>query len=904
MTNLLTKENTLLEFKNSAGGKAYNLKRMLDAKIPVPHFVAVSNELLQKYLSQNNFIKVVGDIINPKVDSKRVEEFFNAHPLSDVLLSEIKEILEKEKLLDHPCAVRSSGLDEDSKEHSFAGMFSSFLYQKGIAQIEKSIRACWASAYSERCLEYRLKNKLSINDIGMGVVIQKMVNSDVSGVMFTRNPIDQVDTNSIVIESLYGQCEGLVSGAFEADNYVVNRDSLEIKTTLAEKNKKYIRGENEHGLESVDVKEHLVKASSLTDNQLHQLVIVAENIEAWFQSPMDIEWCIEDGEIFVVQMRPITTLPPLSFYQAEVNGIESTLWDNSNIVESFAGVTTPLTFSLTKEAYAVVYRVTTRVVGVPEHVISQFESSFENMLGLIRGRVYYNLINWYKLLLLIPGFSSNQEFMETMMGVKEELTPKQQELFNFMDQAPKYSPLKRIQVLLGLIWKFITIKSVTKDFRDNFNQMYDEYFEIDFSKKSLRELKSLFERWTTNITYQWKAPIINDFLVMVSFGTLKKLTEKWVQSETPNLQNDLLCGQGEIDSTLPTITLMNLAKKYDSMPEVKELLAEKSNDELKILISSDDVSEFTSDIKQYLALYGFRCNNEQKLEEDDLHDNPAFIFDSLRNYLRSKKYDVKEMHQNEMALREAAEAQVDAKLSGVKKKIFYWALNLARFAVKNRENLRFLRSKSFGISRRIFKNMTERLYALELIESPRDGFYLTYREIFDFIEGKPESLSLGALAKIRRAEFETYLGEEDPPDRFITNGAVGTSLARKDMIDSGDLLKNKIKISDDPNLIYGVSCCPGTVTGKVLFAHTLEDASTMNGEILVTKRTDPGWVPLFPNCKGIIVERGSLLSHSAVIARELGIPTIVGVPGGLIKKLESGMEIELNAGAGEIRILS
>ena len=146
------------------------------------------------------------------------------------------------------------------------------------------------------------------------------------------------------------------------------------------------------------------------------------------------------------------------------------------------------------------------------------------------------------------------------MGVKEELTPKQQELFNFLDQAPKYSPFKRLQVLLGLIWKFITIKSVTKEFRDNFNQMYNEYFEIDFSKKSLRELKNFFERWTANITYQWKAPIINDFFVMVSFGTLKKLTEKWVKSDTPNLQNDLLCGQGEIDSTLPTITLMNLAK--------------------------------------------------------------------------------------------------------------------------------------------------------------------------------------------------------------------------------------------------------------------------------------------------------------------------------------------------------
>ena len=114
------------------------------------------------------------------------------------------------------------------------------------------------------------------------------------------------------------------------------------------------------------------------------------------------------------------------------------LWDNSNIVESFAGVTTPLTFSLTKDAYAVVYKVTSRLVGVPEKIINDFDYAYTNMLGFIR-RVYYNLINWYKLLLIIPGFGSNQGFMETMMGVKEELNEEQQKLFNFVEEAPKYS---------------------------------------------------------------------------------------------------------------------------------------------------------------------------------------------------------------------------------------------------------------------------------------------------------------------------------------------------------------------------------------------------------------------------------------------------------------------------------
>ena len=106
--------------------------------------------------------------------------------------------------------------------------------------------------------------------------------------------------------------------------------------------------------------------------------------------------------------------------------------------------------------------------------------------------------------------------------------------------------------------------------------------------------------------------------------------------------------------------------------------------------------------------------------------------------------------------------------------------------------------------------------------------------------GRRISYHLGKIAKIRKEEFSAYLGEDDPPDRFITNGAVGVSLSNKDIMSSGDLLKNKIKVSDDPNLIYGVSCCPGVVKGTVLFADKIEDAKNLNGEILVTKRTDPG----------------------------------------------------------------
>jgi len=903
---ILTLKDSIEDISKYGGGKSKNLKIMHSQGVPVPEFVVISSQFFHSVLVDLDIPNRIKSLNNSDEIEELIQDSFEKYTFSP----KHKEILKK-SLIDNALdgnflAVRSSGLDEDSADHSFAGMFESFLFQKGIENIEDAIIKCWKSAFSKRCIEYRLKSELTIHEIGMGVVLQKMVDSKSSGVLFSRNPIDQVDRKNVVIEALFGQCEGLVSGALDADNYLVNRDDGEIKVTIAQKESKFIQSKSTQGLEMIDLDDSLKEKQVLSESQIKDLNELAIKLEDQNQMPLDIEWAIEDDKVYVVQMRPITTLPKLSFYNDHINGGYATLWDNSNIVESFAGVTTPLTFSLTKEAYAIVYRQTCRVLKVPETIITDYDHAFENMLGFVRGRVYYNLINWYKLLFLVPGSSSNQGFMETMMGVREELNPEQQELFNFVDKAPKYSGLKKISVLFNLIHKFIFIKKITQDFRDNFSKIYNEYLTIDFAKKDLREIKRLYERWNENVTYSWKAPIINDFLVMIFFGTLKSLCDKWIETdaESQNIQNDLLCGQGEVDSTLPTLTLMKLSAKYDQKPEIRDLFVNHSTEELiKLFRTGSLQDELQADIKDYLYHYGFRCNNEQKLEEDDLYTNPSFIFENIQNYLKMKNYSVDKMYENERKIRDKAQGIVDAQIGGIKKMIFNWVLKHARAAVKNRENLRFLRSKSFGISRRIFRAMASHLKALDIVEEENDTFYLTYREIFDFIDGKAESLSLKQVAKIRRLEFAIYNEEQDPPDRFISYGANGISLQNMQIIQSGDLLKNKVRRSDDPDLFYGISCCPGSIKGKVRVAMTIDDAKGMNGEILVTKRTDPGWVPLFPFCSGLIIERGSLLSHSAVIARELGVPTIVGVPSDLLEKLETGMTVDLNATQGEVRLI-
>jgi phosphohistidine swiveling domain-containing protein len=900
---ILTLEDSFQKIAQAGGGKAKNLKKMQLDGAPVPEFIVISNDFFQEALKSLDLFGNIANLSDPEEIHEIVEKRLENYSFTPEQRNKLSEVLEAQGLLNKYLAVRSSGLDEDSKDHSFAGMFESFLFQKGIENIEKSIIQCWKSAFSLRCLKYRIENRLSITQLGMGVVIQKMVNSEISGVMFSRNPIDTVDRKNIVIEAVFGQCEGLVSGALESDSYLFHRETSEIKEKIVEKEFKFIQKQDAPGIDKIEINS---SEQTLNEAQIIKLKDLAIKLEDINQIPLDIEWAIEGENLYVVQMRPVTTLPGLAYYNKSINGDYATLWDNSNIVESFAGVTTPLTFSLTKEAYAIVYRQTCRVLKVPESIIKEYDYAFTNMLGFIRGRVYYNLINWYKLLFIVPGSASNQGFMETMMGVKEELDDEQQELFNFVDEAPKYSAFRKLAVLGNLFWKFITIKSVTKEFRDNFDKIYTEYLAIDFKNKDLREIKRLYERWNEKVTYSWKAPIINDFLVMIFFGTLKKLCEKWIPNsdETFNIQNDLLCGQGDVDSTLPTITLMQLSKKYDENSQYQKLFSESSSEKLIQLYRDHELpSEITKDIDEYLKNYGFRCNNEQKLEEDDLYTNPSFIFDNLRNYIKMKNYSIDKMYENERKIRDKAQTVVNKEISGAKKLLFNWVLKHARAAVKNRENLRFLRSKSFGISRRIFRAMAYHLHQLDVVETENDTFYLTYREIFDFIDGKSEFLNLKDVAKIRREEFQVYLNEQDPPDRFLSYGTNGVSLSNIQIIQSGDLLKHKVRVSDDPDLFYGISCSPGAIQGKVRVAHSIDDAKDMNGEILVTKRTDPGWVPLFPFCGGLIIERGSLLSHSAVIARELGIPTIVGVPANLLETLETGMTVDLNATQAQVRII-
>jgi pyruvate,water dikinase len=738
----------------------------------------------------------------------------------------------------------------------------------------------------------------------MGVILQRMVDSDVSGVAFSRNPLAANDRDSIVIDSVIGQGEGLVSGELDADHFEVHRGTLAIRSTIATKEQARVRDEK-GGTRLVAVPAERGTKPSLTDEQVREVAQLALRLHDAF-GPQDIEWAYAGGQLYCLQTRPITTLPPDAVFDAAVNGDEVVIWDNSNIIESFAGVTTPLTFTHVNRCYREVYLQYCRVMGVPARVIAAQEPVFRNMLGLVRGRVYYNLVNWYKLLGMFPGASTSKGFMETMMGVQQALPAELSHVLNPTAIGAQYSAPRRLMVLLRTLYRLTRTESYVADFMARVERVSRKLEATDMRALSVPQQVAVYRVLEDDVLKHWTAPIVNDTRCMVAFGVLGALTTRWVAragDDVGSLRNDLLCGEGDLKSTEPTKLLMRIAERVDrGDAATKALFLENPPDVVWVKLQAGASPEILAEFRGFLREFGFRCVNELKLEEPDLHDDPRFVVSSVQSYLKLGSYSIKAMEEREAAIRQRAEQTVRERLGGLKRLVYFASVRWARRAVSDREMLRFERTRMFGVTRRLFRGMGANFVKLGLIDDERDVFYLTLDEIVGFHEGRSLATGFRALVSLRRSEFDEYRKTPAPPDRFVTRGAAASVMRYPGVLQEADLLAGQ-GADDDPNILRGTPCSPGVVEAPVRVAESLADAEGISREILVTERTDPGWVPVFPACAGLIIERGSLLSHSAVVARELGVPTIVGVRGKPMQRLKTGQRVRMDGGKGEVHIL-
>ena len=862
------------------GGKGYGLAQLQEGGFLVPGWFAVSPRAFEDSLNdrqrralEGGHIQEIRSALEDVVPSPRV-------------LAELNAALRELSHNGGEYAVRSSALDEDSADCSFAGQLESYLCVPLDVVAEKAA-AVWRSGFSERVLAYRSgRENSSVPKRAPAVVIQRMIDAQSAGVVFSADPVSG-RRGIVVISAVFGLGTALVGGESDADVYEIDRSGKISRAVVATKKIRVCHDAAAPGRVSpCNIPSGEQNARVLTEEQARDIAALSRQISRRMGRAQDIEWAIENGKIYVLQARPITTMHDLPDPDAV-----RTIWDNSNITESYSGITTPLTFSFACAAYEAVYRELCRILKVPDSKIAANDQILRHMLGLIRGRVYYNLLNWYRMLALLPGFTVNRRFMEQMMGVKEPLPDdvvKKLAAASFLERA--WDGWQSSRMFTALIWNFSTLDRKIDRFYLRLNRALADPIP-PLTEMRIDELAEYYHNLLSQILTRWDAPLLNDLFTMVFHGLLRQLSRRWLEGGD-DLSNELVRAQGGMISLEPAKLLREMAGIAARSHELVEVL--RRGEPTESLQAIRQVPELNQKYEEYLFKFGERCLEELKLESPTLHDDPSVLLRSIGELARGTT----PAHAlgAEALGNGSAERRVKQilRLSPARRLFFSWVLHNARKGIRARENLRFARTRVFGRVRRVFVEMGNRLCTLGLLENARDIFYLQVEELMGFVHGTAATTNLKALVALRKCEFQEMRAQPKPPDRLETHEPVY----------QGDQFRapENVQTLSDSEEREGLGSCPGRVRGRVRVIRDAHDTSLPAGSILVAERTDPGWVLLFAGAAGLVVERGSLLSHSAIVSRELGIPSVVSVTG-VTQWLRDGDLVEIDGAKGTVRRL-
>lgn len=754
-------------------------------------------------------------LTHDKIRNNKLEEI--EEKIKSKIISKNKEFI-----------LRSSATGEDTPDSSFAGIFESIKIDNK-ENFKKDLKKVLDSLNSER-LSFYLKNKKIKEKPRLSIIVQEFVKGDVSGVMFssaTKN-----GKKGTLVNSNFGGASSIVDGK-DSDSCFVDENSIVIEK-VKQSNK-----------------------FSLTDSQIKSLVELGKRIEKVFNVPQDIEWTIKNNGIYVLQSRPIT----------KQISEEILVWDNSNIAESYSGIILPLTSSYIQYAYKITYIDLAKRSGVSERKVKENQHLFENLLGFFYGRVYYNMLNWYKMLTLYPGYERNKKNLDTMISIKskEELDDQYKKNVSALFKTKYYSKLLvRYPFFNSEVKKF---KSVVRTYLSNFNKK-------DINKMNTKELSELYHKSVNELLSQWGITVESDFLLMTYFGMLEKFCKK------NNIENQfiyLISDIKDVISAEQVNRIRDISIKFNSYnPLVNLAKNNKFKDCLKEINSNSQYINLNSDIQKYLKEYGGRFANELKLETEDSDTNPEYIIKLLLLYSNIKSTN-------------ESNRELDLKslnLSLNKRIYLKYLLKKIKFYARQREELRLLRAQSFSIARKIFLEIGKRFVDKGILKNQEEIFYLEVNEIIDYIKGISKNKDFLKLAKLRKNEYMQF-ESKDLEDVFYTYGYSFDSKFTKEQKKDNDFI--------------GQGCSQGIVKGKVKIMKTFSLPDKGSYDIVVTKHTDPGWTPLFGLCKGIIVEHGGLLSHAAIISRELNLPCIIGLKNAT-KNLKDGQTITLNGFTGEVTI--
>ncbi|KND49185.1 MAG: pyruvate, water dikinase [Parcubacteria bacterium C7867-008] len=579
---------------------------------------------------------------------------------------------------------------------------------------------------------------------------------------------------------------------------------------------------------------------ALTSEQISKVLVIGRQLEQLFGCPQDIEWCFRGEELYILQSRPITKG---FIIEQEIH------FDSANIAESYSGIVLPLTCTFASTVYEQVYKDLLIKSGISSRKVEQHSTIFENLLAFSYGRMYYNMNNWYRMAEFAPGYKRNKQNFERMItsSIQEDVSRAIRPHWSFIILYPWIIAWK----IMGFdytCWQFKT--KVTKHLRDLRVQ--------DFEKLEYASCIQLFDSINQNLLRRWYVTVENDFFVMTYLGILGKLLNE------KELQESIIFPSKATEQIQALVELSNTLSGNSEAWKAVE-----SNDPNSFGSVLQANPELQKSLDEYLDIFGGRFANELKLESVDVDEDVTRLFALL------KAYRTHELKTEQQAL------------ATPKSLIVRMVLSVFKKHAGRREEFRLLRSNTFAMARKLFKRMGHILTEERVLLDEKDVFYLHLSELMS--AEAPSNYHLKDVVAKRKDEYSQY-ADVHPPAYFSSRGGRPPAM--------------EIQNTTQPNdkTIYGKPASPGIVSGKVRVFGDFHIPNEIDFDILITSHTDPGWTPLIALSKGLIIEHGGVLSHASIVARELGVPAVIGISNAM-QIFKDGQEVRIDGSTGSITVL-
>lgn len=821
------------------GGKTFNISKMMQEGLPVPPGFCVTTETYVYFMEYNNISEDDENI------SDKIREALMPPLLSEVLRDAYRTYLHGKS-----CAVRSSSPVEDLKNASFAGQYESFLNVLNEDDFLDAVKKCWASLWSRSATEYRKKMGIKNKDIKMAVLVQEMVPATASGVLFTEDPM--------IIEAVWGLGDLLVGGKTIPDRFVV--ETNEFKVVERKIHHKETMSEMEiSGVTITDVPEHLQDQHVLEDEYLMELCKLGKKVEHIFGCPQDIEWVLFNDEIMLLQTRPITVKQT------------PTVWSRANISEMQPGYVTFLSRPPENRPDFFVFSTLPllKCLGikeVPENV---------KFAEYIYGHIYLNMTNLHDVLCKVPGLSP--EMFDRSVGHEDEKEesiskPGIFEILSFIPGA-----LKAIRFVLNL-------PSQAEDVIPYSTELIEDIKTRDLQKISCEKLEDLVWEMYDRNQKVFQVHTCNAIIHAALFDALHKFLKNIGEEGKENL---LITGLEGMSSYRPGVEMWKLAQNAAKSSKVSNIICSKDKDILKRLNEFREGREFLNKLEDFIEKFDYRCSEEPEVSVPRWSENPDFVITMVAHFLDSTANPVTRMEE-EKKIRLETTAYILKKLSKnpLEKIMFKKLLRRIQRDTVTRENLKTTWAKGLSAMRLLYLAIAEKLVKKGILKNRDDIFYLKMTELSEVIAENMSFKNLDNLINDRKKE-KMECEHLDVPM---------TILGKPPPIEE---LKHKV---EPKSKLEGVGCSHGMITGKARVIFDPNDCSNLKeGEILVAPVTDPGWSPLFVTAGGLVMELGSKTSHGVIIAREYGIPAVVGVRNAT-KIIKTGQLITIDGTKGEILI--